>query len=145
MKRLLITLILLLIPIIGINNTSCNKDGSTEPLPFTEFDRFDIAWDELEFSFDLSENVLEKLRPIETLQDATEVGTAIVEQMLKNGEINPEFSLVTISHSTEDNIWCFGYSIDQRNTPADKLIDCYAVYVAIYGDTGEFLKAWPVE
>lgn len=52
---------------------------------------------------------------------------------------------VSIVHSTEDNVWLFEYSIDQRNKNVENLIDCGCLYIAIDGNKGTLIKAWVEE
>ena len=50
--------------------------------------------------------------------------------------------MISIVHSTEDNVWRFEYSIDQRNKAIDHLVDCGCLYVAMDGKEGKVIKAW---
>ena len=70
-----------------------------------------------------------------------DVGTDIIEALHKDGKLS-EYTLASIIHSTEDNVWRFEYSVDQRDVDMDDLIDCGCLYAVIDGNEGTFIKAW---
>ena len=74
-------------------------------------------------------------------QIAIEVATTIIEKLHEKGKLS-EYTLISIVHSTEDNVWRFEYSIDQRNKDIDHLVDCGCLYVAMDGKEGSVIKAW---
>lgn len=92
-------------------------------------------------SYCLREDILKEIKPIETNQIATEVATSIIEKLHEKGKFS-EYTLISIVHSTEDNVWRFEYSIDQRNKAIDHLVDCGCLYVAMDGKEGRVIKAW---
>lgn len=112
-----------------------------EDIYITEIDRFNIEWDQIPFPIDFNEEVLQEIESIGTNKNAVEIGTNIIEEFHRDGKLS-EYTLIAITHSTEDNVWCFEYSIDQRNKNIDNLIDCGCLYVAIDGNNGTLIKAW---
>ena len=147
MKRIIL-LIIFILSLVGCGNNSnittreendLMKDS--EEVHITEIDRFDVDWDKLEFNFKLEESVLKEIEPIDSKQAAIDVGTSIIEEIHRNGKLT-DYVLLSITHSTEDNIWCFEYSIDQRNASPEELIECGGLYVAIEGNEGKLIKAW---
>ena len=112
-----------------------------EEIHITEIDRFNMEWDQVQFSINFSEMVLKEIEPIGTNDAALKIGTSIIEAIHKDGKLL-EYTLISITHSTEDNMWCFEYSIDQQNIDIDNLIDCGSLYVVIDGNKGALVKAW---
>lgn len=112
-----------------------------EDVYITEIDRFNIEWDQIPFPIDFNEEVLQEIESIGTNKNAVDIGTNIIEEFHRDGKLS-EYTLIAITHSTEDNVWCFEYSIDQRNKNIDNLIDCGCLYVAIDGNKGTLIKAW---
>ena len=144
MKKIL-PLMLLLFFLVGCSNVSnsseLNVDDIMEDVYITEIDWCGIEWDQIQFPIDLREDVLEEIKPIETTQIAIEVATTIIEKLHEKGKLS-EYTLISIVHSTEDNVWRFEYSIDQRNKDIDHLVDCGCLYVAMDGKEGSVIKAW---
>ena len=146
MKKIaLFILFLSLFLLVGCSNTS---NGSTPRknevmgnIQIMETNRFNVEQEEIQVPVDFDEEVLKKIEPIVTNQDAVDVGTNIIEALHKDGKLS-EYTLASIIHSTEDNVWCFEYSIDQRDVDMDDLIDCGCLYAAIDGNEGTFIKAW---
>lgn len=143
--RKILPLILLLFFLVGCSNASnsnrLNKDDIMKDVYITEIEWCSIEWDQIQFPVDLNEDILEEIKPIETNKIAIEIANTIIDEFHKNGKLS-EYTLISITHSTEDNVWCFEYSIDQRNEDVDNLIDCGCLYVAIDGNEGELIKAW---
>ena len=115
-----------------------------EDVCITEIEQFSINWDLIEFPIDLDKNVLDIIEPIDTSQKALEIGTNIIEELHREGKM-PEYTLVSITHSTKDDMWCFEYSIDQRNIDVEDLIECGGTYVTIDGSSGVLIRAWAEE
>ena len=151
MKRILVLLFFVIVLVSSCSNGSqfdeggsISNIGKTQTVGdvfITEIERFDIQWDEIELSFDLNENVLKEIKPIETNSCAVEIAENIIEDLNKEGKLS-EYTLVSIIHSREENLWCFEYTIDQKNKDADDLIDGGCLYVAIDGNEGALIKAW---
>ena len=143
--RKIILMILFLFWLVGCTNVS-NRNNSMEKdimeeIHITEIDRFNMEWDQVQFSINFSEMVLKEIEPIGTNDAALKIGTSIIEAIHKDGKLL-EYTLISITHSTEDNMWCFEYSIDQQNIDIDNLIDCGSLYVVIDGNKGALVKAW---
>jgi len=143
--RQILPLILLLFLLVGCSNIANRKNPRgndiMEDVYITEMDWFNIDWDQIQFSVDFDENVLKEIEPIVTNQNAVDIGTNIIEELHRDGKLS-EYSLIAITRSTKDNVWCFEYSIDQQNVDIDNLIDCGSLYVAINGSKGTLIKAW---
>ena len=145
-KVVLIFTLLFLLSFDGCNNTSSNSDieGSTamQEINLTETEWCGINWDQIEFLVDLSEiEFIEETKSIETRKDAIEVATTLIEKCHEIGKFS-SYTLLSITHSTKDNVWRFDYSIDQRNKDNENLVDCGCLYVAIDGNEGKLIKAW---
>ena len=108
-------------------------------IQFTEIDRFNFEWDRVEFPIELGEDALEKVTPINTTEDAVYIATSIIEELHNDGRMS-EYILLSVTHSKEENIWCFEYS-----TEVDTLVECGGLYVAIDGNEGKLIKAWVEE
>ena len=141
-------LILLLLSLLWL--VGCNIDSSTdnstkndilENVYIKEIDRIDTEFDTVQHLFDLSEDVLKEIVPIDTNQVALDIGKKIIEEIHAEGKLF-EYTLVSIAHSKEDNLWRFEYSIDQQNSNVDNLIDCGCLYVVIDGNQGALIKSW---
>ena len=115
-----------------------------QDINITETERCGIEWNQIQFPINLNEEILKGIKPIASTQSAVDVGKNIIEGFHREGKL-PEYSLISITYSTEDNVWVFEYSIDQRNKDVDNLIDCGGLYVAIDGSKGELIKAWVEE
>ena len=138
----LMLLIFLLVGCSNISNSSIPKENDImEDIYITEIDRFNIEWDQIPFPIDFKKEVLQEIESIGTNKNAVDIGTNIIEELHRDGKLS-EYTLIAITHSTEDNVWCFEYSIDQRNKNIDNLIDCGCLYVAIDGNKGTLIKAW---
>lgn len=138
-------LILLLFLLAGCSNVSNNgkpkENDVMKDIRITETEKCDIEWNQIQFPIDLNEDVLKQIKPIETNQSAVEIAKNIIEELHSEGKLT-DYILISITHSTEDNVWYFEYSIDQRNHDVNDLIDCGALYVAIDGNKGSLIKAW---
>lgn len=140
-----IFLIFLVFLLAGCNDTTNSNDSkesdNMKNIYVKEVSQLNIEQDQTQFPVDLNDDVLKKIEPITTRQNALDIGTSIIEALHSDGKF-PEYTLISITHSTEDNAWCFEYAIDQRNVDADNLIDCGGLYVTIDGNKGTLLKAW---
>ena len=112
-----------------------------ENVYITKIQRCNIKWNQIQFPINFSEDVLKIIKPIDTNQFAVDIGKNIIEELHRDSKLS-EYTLISITHSTEDNVWLFEYSIDQRNVDVDNLIDCGGLYVAIDGNKGALIKAW---
>lgn len=139
MKKI-VPLLLLLFLLVGCGRP-LNKNEIAENVSITEIDRLAIAQEPIQCAVELKEEVLQKIEPIVTNQSAVAVGTHIIEALHSDGKL-PAYTLASITHSTEDNAWCFEYAMDQRNRAADNLTDCGGFYVAVDGSKGTLLNAW---
>lgn len=128
---------------VSHNNDSKN-DEIIEDIYIGEIEWCGIDWNQIEFPINLNEDVLKEIKPINTKQMAVDIGKKIIDHFHRDGKM-PEYTLISIIHSTEDDIWRFDYSIDQRNVDIDKLIDCGGLNVAIDGKKGTLIKAWVEE
>ena len=138
----LILFIFLLVGCSNIPNSSISRENDImEDIYITEIDRFNIEWNQIPFPIDFNEDALQKIKPIGTNKNAVDIGKNIIEEFHKDGKLS-EYTLIAITHSTEDDVWCFEFSIDQRNKNIDNLIDCGCLYVAIDGNKGTLIKAW---
>lgn len=146
--RKILTLMLLLFLLVGCskvpNDNNSSENNIMEDIYIKEIEWCGIAWNQIQFPIDLSDNILKEIKPIDTNQIAVDIGTNIIEELHKEGAL-PEYTLISITHSTKDNVWCFEYSIDQQNVDVDNLIDCGCLYVAIDGSKGTVIKAWVEE
>lgn len=141
-------LILLLFLLAGCSNVSNNskpkENDVMKDIRITETEKCDIEWNQIEVPIDLNGDVLKQIKPTETNQSAVEIAKNIIEELHSEGKLT-DYILSSVTHSTEDNVWCFEYSIDQRNHDVNDLIDCGALYVAIDGNKGALIKAWSDE
>ena len=146
--RKILTLTLLLFLLVGCssgsNSNNPRENDIMEDIYITEIEWCSIEWEQIQFPIDLNENILKGIEPINTNQTAIDIGTNIIEELHRDGKLS-EYTLISITHSTEDNVWCFTYSIDQRNVDIDDLIDCGGLYVAIDGNKGALINAWVEE
>ena len=102
----------------------------------------DIAWEQIEFALDVDAlGIGDIVGKISSDGQAKEMARAIIERCHEKRKF-PDYELVFIKHYTQDNFWFFGYSIDQRNTAPEDLIDCGGFYVVIDGDGGTVIEAW---
>ena len=138
-------LLLFLLLLVGcsnvLNNSKHSENDFMKDVYITEIDKCGIEWSQIQFTIELNGDVLKQTKPIETNQSAVEIAKNIIEELHREGELS-EFILISITHSTEDIVWYFEYSIDQRNHYVNDLIDCGALYVAIDGNKGSLIKAW---
>ena len=125
----------------GSNDKKPRMYDIMEDIHMTEIRRCSIDWNQIQFPVNLDEDILKKIKPIDTNQIAIDIGTNMIEELHGDRKLS-EYALVSITHSTEDNVWCFEYSIDQRSVDVDNLIDCGCLYIAIDGNKGELIKAW---
>ena len=143
--RKILPLIFLLFLLFGCSNASNSNNPKEkdimEDIYITEIEWCNVEWEQIQFPIDLNKDVLKGIEPIDTHQIAIDIGTNIIEELHKDGKLS-EYTLISIIHSTEDNVWCFEYSIDQRNVNIDNLIDCGCLYIAIDGNKGSLIKAW---
>lgn len=143
MRRMLLLLLLLLLFVGCSNGSNSNTqiEDNMEGINITEIEHFNIEWNQIQFSIDFNEDVLKKIQPIDTNQKAVDIGTNIIEALHRDGNFS-EYTLISITRATKDNVWCFEYSIDQRNANVENLIDCGCLYVAIDGNKGTLIKSW---
>lgn len=138
-------LILLLFLFAGCSNFSNNsiykKNVNMKDIHITETEWCGIEWEKIQFPIDLNEDALKQIKPLKTNQGAAEVAKNIIEELHRAGKLS-EYILTSITHSTEDDVWCFEYSINQQNEDVDNLIDGGSLYVAIDGNKGALIKAW---
>ncbi len=139
MKKI-VPLLLLLFLLVGCGRP-LNKNEMAGNVKITEIDRFPIEQEPIQCAVELKEEVLQKIEPIVTNQNAVAVGTHIIEALHSGGKL-PAYTLASITHSTENNVWCFEYAINQPNVDADNLIDCGGLYVTIDGNKRTLLNAW---
>ena len=146
--RIITALIVILFMFSGCSDISkiYNPRGNEimEDIYIGEIEKFNTEWDQVEFPVKFSEDVLKEIKPIGSNQDAVEIGTKIIEAHQREGKL-PEYTLVAVIHSTEDNMWRFEYSIDRRNVDDDILILCGCLYTVIDGNKGTLIKAWVEE
>lgn len=138
----LIFLIFLLVGCSDVpNNGMSRANDIMKDVNITEIDRFNIEWDQILFAVDFNEELLQEIESIDTNKNAVDIGTNIIKEFHRDGKLS-EYTLIAITHSTEDNVWCFEYSIDQRNKNKEDLVDCGCLYVAVDGNKGTLIKAW---
>lgn len=139
--RKILSLVLLLILLVGCSNVSNSNNPGENDIQIKEIERCNIEWNQIQLPIDFDESVLKEIEPIDTKQTAIDIGTNIIEELHRDGKLS-EYTLISITHSTEDNVWCFEYSIDQRNADIDNIVDCGCLYAAIDGNEGALIKAW---
>lgn len=151
MKKIVSMFLIIILLISGCGETSndntTNTSGVTdmEMIDFIEIEQAGIDWNEVEFPISSKEIAIPfNIKSIATKEDAIKIGKAIIENCWDNGKFL-DFVLLTIVHSTEDNVWRFDYSIDQRNKKDGTLLLCGGFYVAIDGNNGKVIKAWVEE
>ena len=144
MKKVL-TIMVLLFFLVGCNKVSnsniANEDDVMKDVYIAEIEWCGIAWDQIQHPIDLLNGIDIEITPIETNKNALDIAITIIEKIHEKGKF-PEYTLISIMHSTKDNIWRFEYSIDQRNKDIENLVDCGCLYVAIDGNNGTLIKAW---
>lgn len=141
-KRLLISF-LVLFCIVGC--TTKLESDSVQEFCFCEEDEQNIMWDQIQFPVDLKGmGTCDSEQEIKYKQQAQKVAVSILESCQDNGEFL-DYVLLSITHFTQDNIWRFEYSIDQRTVQPDDLIDSEGLYVAVDGNTGRLIQAWMEE
>jgi len=119
-----------------------NEASNMEKVEFSEIESLGIDWDEIGLPVDPKEVILPaNVNSISTKEDAIIIGQAIIENHWNNNRLL-DHVLISVVHSTKDNIWFFEYSIDQRDKNVEELMECGGFYVAIDGNTGEIVKAW---
>lgn len=148
MKVLLITLCIIC-SLVGCWRIPINEDHAEEELVkdiyITETERCYVEWDKIQYPVNLDTKVIqEELKPVENDKIAIEIATTIIDTLHEKGKFR-EYTLISIIHSTEDDVWLFEYSINQKNTSVDDLVDCGCLYVAINGNDGELIKSWVEE
>ena len=128
--------------VVTTNDTDVNDATIiTGDLNIYETDWCDIDLNPM-FPVDVeSRKVLDEIKPINTNEMAIEVGTSIIVNLHEQGSF-PDFVLVGIVHSTEDNVWRFEYSIDYRASINAALTFCECFYVAVDGNDGSIIQAW---
>ena len=148
MKTLLI-LLCVMCSLTGCRHVLINENHEEEDIVkdiyITKTERCDIEWDKIQSPVNFDTKVIqEELKPIENSEIALEIATTIIDKLHENG-IFTEYTLTSIIHSTEDGIWLFEYSINQKNTDVDDLVDCGCLYIAINGSDGVLIKVWVEE
>ena len=112
---------------------------------FLEIDRAGIDWASIEFPVDSKEIVIpDGVSCIITKVDAITIGEAIIQNFWRNDTFT-DYILVSVVHSTEDNIWRFDYSVDQRKETDGTYLLCGGLSVAIEGNNCSVVKAWVEE
>lgn len=144
MKKTL-SLILFVFLFVGCNNIKSSENqkenNAMGDICITEIEQLNIEWDQIQSSVKFNEEILKETDAIATNQNALDVGVNIIEEFHREGKLS-EYTLMSITHSIKDNVWCFEYSIDQRDRDIDDLIDCGCLYVVIDGNNGTLIKAW---
>ena len=124
------------------NTSNTSEVFNMEKIEFVEIEWAGVEWDEIEFPIDPKEvEIPTDVKSISTKEDAISIGEVIIKNCWSNNKFL-SYVLLTVVHSTEDNIWRFDYSIDQRDKAVGDLIDCGGFYVAIDGNNCEIIKAW---
>lgn len=148
-KFFLIMVILISVGLTGCvnvhNENSSNIYNEDVEVNFVEMDYYEIDFDKIEFPVNLSEMSFSKSETsIYTKQDAFEKGNSIIEELHSKGK-NINKVLLSIVHSKQNNMWCFYYSIDQRNKSEEERIAYDALYVVVDGNSGKIIMAWAEE
>lgn len=143
-KTLLVTsLFLMLIIFAGCGNHGKeNGVDISHDIPITEIERYSMENGNIQHPVDLREiHFTETRKPIKANRNAMDAAASVIEKCHEQGRFS-DYTLMSIVHSTEDNVWCFEYAIDQRNTDAADLVDCGGFYVAMDGNDGTLIQAW---
>lgn len=119
-------------------------EGSADSVPVIEVDKYNKDYETVEFPVEFNGNILELIKPVRTGEEAKTVAIAIIEELHKQGRWI-DYTLVSVLHSMEDNVWRFEYSLNQSDVPVDELVDCSCAYVVIDGNEGVIIAAWVVE
>ena len=110
-------------------------------VPVVEVDKYNKDYQKVEFPIELNDDILELIKPVKTDEEAKAIAIAIIDELHNQGRWIDD-TLVSVLHSTEDNVWRFKYSLNQSDVPIDELVDCSCSYVVIDGNSGELIAAW---
>lgn len=139
-----LSLVLSLFILAGCSDVSNSKglnEDARKDISVIETNSCGIDWQEILFPIDLSEDISEEIKPIKTEQIAIEIAESIIEKLHEEGKFL-EYTLISLVHSTEDDIWRFDYSFDQQNRDDNDLVDCGCFSIAVDGTEGYLIKAW---
>ena len=124
------------------------QSSTTEPLKpdvvFKEVDKYNEDYERIQFPIEFEADILALIKPVKTDEEAKAIAIAIIEELHNQGRWIDD-TLVSVLHSTEDNVWRFKYSLNQSDVPIDELVDCGCAYVVIDGNSGELIAAWAEE
>lgn len=146
MRKLLVLMIAVIISAVCFSAcANGEKENDMEVPKFTETEWSGIEWEKIEFPIDSKEVVIPKnVKAISTKEEAINIGKAIIKNFWENNKFT-NYILLTVVHSTKDNVWRFDYSIDQRKNTDGTYLLCGGFYVAIDGSNCNVIKAWVEE
>ena len=124
-----------------LNHDITNEGDNMKTISVTTVSYFDAKSDDIQFYVELNEDILKDTKTIKTEHDAKIIAKSIIDQLHRDNRFL-DYTLISIIHSIEDNIWCFEYSLDQIDTDPDELVDCGSLYVVIDGNKGELIQSW---
>ena len=126
------------------DDVTTKEDVDLKDIYIKEIESFSFDWAQIQFPIELNEEELNLIKPVESNQRAVEIARAILEELHNKGDFT-KYELISIVHSTQDNIWRFEYSLDQRDADSNNLIDSGCLNVVIDGNAGDLIKAWVEE
>ena len=124
------------------NNDSgvLNSEDLMNSVPVVEVDKYNKDYQKVEFPIELNDDILGLIKPVKTDEEAKAIAIAIIDELHNQGRWIDD-TLVSVLHSTEDNVWRFEYSLAQ----GDEHILCSNTYIVIDGNKGVIIAAWAEE
>ena len=120
---------------------ACNKKVNYKKLDYSETEEgCYINAEEIEFQIDMSVyDCLKDPKPIREKEQACDLAVKLLEEHHEKGEIL-NFDLIYVKYFKENEVWLFTYTREIEPGYTD-----YVFRVAINGNTGEVIVAWPEE
>ncbi len=104
---------------------------------------YDIESETIEFEVDLDKEEYSSLigGRIISDSDAFDAAIAILNHRQENGKLS-DYELVSITHSTDNDLWKFEYSKNHIDTPDIDKVDGGSYFVVVEGSQGQLIKSW---